>query len=240
MVTITTVKAASEGHGIKCLVYGSAGAGKTRLCGTAPSPLIISAEAGLLTLKKLIDNGELNPNTPVIEVKSITDVEEALELCKTTAKEKGIQTICLDSISEITEKCLANEKSKTKDPRAAYGEMANKVVELVKEFRDLPGFHVLVTAKQTSEPDPVTGVAKASPKCPGRQVGPDLPYLFDVVAHAYTDKDPTTGANFWALRTAAAFNVEAKDRSGNLDEIEYPSFTNMINKIMATQPPATS
>lgn len=37
----TTDKEAS-GHGVKILVYGRAGMGKTRLCGTAPSPVILS------------------------------------------------------------------------------------------------------------------------------------------------------------------------------------------------------
>ena len=46
---------------INCLVYGEAGIGKTTLCATAPSPLIISAEAGLLSLKK--------HDIPVYEIK---------------------------------------------------------------------------------------------------------------------------------------------------------------------------
>lgn len=39
------------GRGIKLAVYGGAGIGKTRLSATAPNPLIISAESGLLSLK---------------------------------------------------------------------------------------------------------------------------------------------------------------------------------------------
>jgi hypothetical protein len=229
----TTVGEAATTHGIKILVYGSAGAGKTRLCGTAPKPIIISAEAGLLTYKKMIDEGLLDPATPVIEVHSIETVEAAYEWCRDNATSYGILTLALDSISEITEKCLQAEKAKTKDPRQAYGEMAGRVIELVKKFRDLPGFHVVITAKQTSVKDPITGVEKASPTAPGQQVGPQLPYLFDMVFHAYTDKDPTTGATFHALRTHAAFNVEAKDRSGVLDEVEYPDLTHLINKILA-------
>ena len=36
--------------GVKVLVYGQAGSGKTTLIRTAPAPLILSAEAGLLSL----------------------------------------------------------------------------------------------------------------------------------------------------------------------------------------------
>jgi len=224
----TTDKAGAT-HGIKALVFGAAGTGKTSLCGTAPSPLIISAEAGLLSLRA--------KKIPVLEVKTIQDVWDALNWCKTDAAKSGFHTICLDSISEIVETVLANEKKKTKDPRAAYGEMATLSIELVKAFRDLPGFNVLVTAKQTIVTDTVTGISRAQPTAPGQQVGSALPYLFDLVMHASTDKDPQ-GKVYHYLRTHAAFNAEAKDRSGALDEIEFPDFANIINKIMAAAPPA--
>lgn len=238
-LVFTTVSEVALNHGIKVLVYGGAGAGKTRLCGTAPKPFIISAEAGLLTFKKMIAEGILDPNTPVVEVNDIETVRMAYEWCKLNAKAAGVQTICLDSISEITEKCLAAAKAKTKDPRAAYGDMAGQTLELVKQFRDLKGFHVLVTAKQTVATDPVTGVTKAAPTAPGQQVGPALPYLFDEVFHAYTDKNPSTGATYHALRTHAAFNAEAKDRSGVLDEVEFPDMSHIINKIMSEPAPTT-
>jgi RecA-family ATPase len=38
-------------NGIKVLVYGHAGAGKTTLGATMPVPIIISAEGGLLSIK---------------------------------------------------------------------------------------------------------------------------------------------------------------------------------------------
>lgn len=226
----STTDKEAHGHGVKCLVYGAAGAGKTRLCGTAPSPLIISAEAGLLTLRDM--------QHPVLVVNDIQDVRDALVWCKKEAIKAGIQTVCLDSISEITEVCLTDNKKKTKDPRAAYGDMATQIIELVKEFRDISGLHVLVTAKQTIGTDPITGVAKAMPTAPGQQVGPALPYLFDEVFHAATDKD---GANktYHYLRTKASFNADAKDRSGALDEIEYPDLSHLIGKILAA-PPATA
>ena len=224
----TTTDKFSAIHGIKALVYGGAGSGKTTLCGTAPSPVIISAEAGLLSLRR--------KNIPVLQVTGLQDVWDALTWCRTDAAKNGIKTVCLDSVSEIVETVLVNEKKKTKDPRQAYGEMASLSIDMVKAFRDLPGFNVLITAKQTSITDAVTGVTKVGPTAPGQQVGPALPYLFDLVMHAATDKD-NKGETYHYLRTHASFNVDAKDRSGVLDEIEYPDFTNIINKIHA-QPAA--
>jgi len=223
-LTFTTTDKASLDHGIKMLVYGASGAGKTVLCGTMPSPLIISAEQGLLSLR--------GKAIPVITVTTAAEVDAALEWCRKNAAKQGIQSIALDSISEIVEKVLFSERAKTKDPRQAYGAMADRAIKMVKDFRDLQGFHVLVIAKQTVGKDPMTGMEKASPDAPGQQVGPALPYIFDEVFHAFTDKD-ANGDVYHALRTHAAFNAEAKDRSGALDEIEYPDITNIIAKIKA-------
>lgn len=225
----TTTDKASANHGIKALVYGGAGSGKTTLCGTAPKPVIISAEAGLLSLR--------DKSHPVITVTTAKEFVEAYEWCRDNAVKNGIKTVCVDSISEIIEQILQNEKAKTKDPRQAYGEMANEGIKLVKQFRDLPGLHVLITAKQATVTDPITGVPKASPTAPGQQVGPALPYLFDLVMHAATEKDPE-GKTYHYLRTHAAFNAEAKDRSGALLEIEYPDFSHIIAKVLAAPQPA--
>ena len=214
-------------HGVKILVYGRAGMGTTRLCGTAPSPVIISAEAGLLSLRHM--------NIPVITVSTMQDVWDAFTWCQTKGRAAGIKTICLDSISEIGEKVLAVQKKKKLDPRQAYGDMATEMIDLVKSFRDLPGFHVVITAKETTKTDAVTNVSRAEPTAPGQQVGPALPYLFDQVFHAHKITD-NLNKEHYVLRTRASFNADAKDRSDALDELEYPDLDHIMNKIL--NPPA--
>lgn len=223
-IEFSTTDKESVRHGIKVLVYGRAGMGKTTLCGTAPSPIIISAEAGLLSLR--------TKQIPVIKVTTLQDVWDAYTWVSTNATKQGIKTVCVDSISEIVEKVLENAKLKSKDPRAAYGDMATEAIKLVKAFRDLVGFHTIITAKETTVVDPITNVSRAQPTAPGQQVGPALPYLFDEVFHASTGTD-NTGKAYHYLRTKASFNAEAKDRSGALDEIEYPDMTHIFGKIAA-------
>jgi hypothetical protein len=168
----------------------------------------------------------------VIIVEDIQDVHQALKWCRENALAQGLQTVCLDSISEITEVCLTDNKKKTKDPRAAYGDMATQIIELVKDFRDLPGLNVVVTATEATVVDAITNTPRACPTAPGQTVGPALPYLFDLVFHAATDKD-AQGKTYHYLRTRSSFSADAKDRSGVLDEIEYPDFNNVIHKIRA-------
>lgn len=220
----TTDKAAND-QGIKLMVYGRAGMGKTRLCGTAPKPFIISAEAGLLTLR--------NQSIPVIQVGNFQEAWDAYTWASANALKNGFQTVCVDSISEIAEKSLAAAKAKKSDPRQAYGDMAEETIKLVKAFRDLPGLNVVITCKETTKTDPITNVNRAEPLTPGQQVGPALPYLFDEVFHAFKMLD-NMNKEHHVLRTRASFNADAKDRSGVLDEIEFPDLTNIINKIKTT------
>jgi len=48
-------------NGVKILVYGQAGSGKTSLIRTLPNPLVLSAEAGLLSIQ--------DADLPYIEIK---------------------------------------------------------------------------------------------------------------------------------------------------------------------------
>ena len=58
-------------NGIKALVYGSAGAGKTTLAASMPNPIIISAEGGLLSIQ--------GAGLPYIEVNSMETLQESFE-----------------------------------------------------------------------------------------------------------------------------------------------------------------
>jgi hypothetical protein len=229
-VQITSTSKAGLNHGIKALVYGRAGMGKTTLCGTAPAPLILSAESGLLALR--------HKNIPVVELSDIQTVYEVYNMFRgNSAQVRDIQTICLDSLSEIAEVVLADQLKKTKDPRQAYGSLSTEVVQLVKAFRDLPGKHVLLTAKEVMETNEITKTSRIQPGAPGRQIGPALPYLFDLVLYAHTGR-AGDGSTYHALRTRPDYQVDAKDRSGVLDEIEWPDFSNIVSKITATIPRA--
>jgi hypothetical protein len=213
----------SQRHGIKTLVYGGAGAGKTKLVSTAPAPVLISAESGLLSLREF--------DIPVWQIYSIADMYAAYNWLTQSAEAKQFQTICLDSISEIAEVCLAEAKKRNKDPRAAYGDLIDEMLLLVKGFRDLPNKHIYVSAKMEHYKDDASNTVKYGPSMPGKVVGPALPYLFDEVFHMGVGKDEK-GADFRYLRTQLDFQYEAKDRSGVLAPFEQPDLSYLFNKIL--------
>lgn len=223
MLQFTTTDQAAAIQGIKVLIYGRAGMGKTTLCATAPRPLILSAESGLLSLRR--------HQIPVATIRTVDDLTEAHRWCMQSNEAKGFDTICIDSISEIGEVVLANAKKQVKDPRQAYGELIEKMMNAIKAFRDLPMKHVYMAAKMEPSKDEMTGIIKYGPSMPGSKLGPQLPYLFDEVFRLDIGKTPQ-GEEYRFLQTQPDLQHEAKDRSGCLAAVEKPDLTHVFNKIL--------
>ncbi len=198
--------------------------GKTTLCATAPNPFIISAEAGLLSLRKY--------KIPVTQIKTIEDLIEVYNWCAGSQEASQFWTICLDSLSEIGEVVLSNAKKQVKDPRQAYGELIEKMTSTIRAFRDLPGKNVYMTAKQEPMKDELTGVVRYGPSMPGSKLGPQLPYFFDEVFALRINKTPQ-GETYRYLLTQPDLQYVAKDRSGALAAIEQPDLTVVFSKINA-------
>lgn len=224
-VKLTTARQAAIDNGIKVLCYGQAGAGKTRLCATAPNAVIISAEGGLLSLR--------DTDLPVIEVQSMADLQEAYRFVNESAEAKPFEWVCLDSLSEIAEVVLAYEKGNTKDPRKAYGELSDQMTQLVRAFRDLPGRNVYMSAKLDRQKDEATGVMLYTLSMPGQKLGQALPYLFDELFVLRVEKDAEGNLTRW-LQTANDLQYQAKDRSGALDMFEAPDLAAIATKIRPT------
>lgn len=227
-------------HGVKCLVYGRAGLGKTSLTATAPAPVLISAESGLLSLSRQnleriygVNTQGISYDIPVIEIKNINDLIEAERWARTSQEAQQFQTICIDSLTEIGEVVLSNAKGQVKDPRQAYGELIEKMTMTIKAFRDLRGKHIYMSAKEERSKDEATGVTLAGPSMPGSKLGQQLPYLFDEVFHLGKAKNQADQTEYRYLRTQPDFNYDAKDRSGALAEIEHPHLGYIFGKIMS-------
>ena len=218
---IKSTKDISAGS-VKMLVHGPAGSGKTRLCATTGGkPLIISAEAGLLSL-----NGH---DLDVWEIKSINDLREAYAFL---LKDTKYDWVCIDSISEIAEVCLAEEKRDNKDPRKAYMTMGDTITEMIRAFRDLPK-NIYMSSKQDRVKDDTTGAVFFGPSAPGQKIAASLPYFFDLVMCLHTWKD-ADGVVKTALQTQRDTQYEAKDRSGKLAQLEKTDLAHIKSKVLGS------
>tara|TARA_R110002012_G_scaffold228046_1_gene400240 strand:- start:333 stop:1013 length:681 start_codon:yes stop_codon:yes gene_type:complete len=213
-------------HFLKTLVAGPAGSGKTRLCATTGAPgdtIIISAEGGLLSLRE--------HNLTAIEVSTKDDVIEAYTWLCNSDEAKGIQWVCVDSLSEIAERVLSHEKEVSKDGRRAYGEMADTMAKLIRSFRDLPGKHVYMSCK-AERIQTESGALLWAPSMPGNKLSQQIPYFFDEVAFLRVHRDDETGEIKRWLQCHPCPTYSAKDRSGALEMYEAPSLENLKLKIL--------
>lgn len=210
-------------NGVKLLVYGQAGAGKTSLIPTLPNPIVLSAEGGLLS----IQDAEL----PYIEIGTMADLQEAYKWLSESADAAQFESVAIDSISEIAEVVLNYEKKVNKDPRAAYGSMQEQMADIIRVFRDLPGKHVYMSAKLEKTQDEMGRVLYA-PSMPGNKTGQSLPYFFDEVLALRVERDAEGGSQR-ALMCDSDGLWLAKDRSGKLDAWEPADLGAVITKIGA-------
>lgn len=224
-IKLTTTAQAARDNGLKVLVHGPAGAGKTTLCATTGEPtVIISAEAGLLSLR--------GHDIPVIEVGSLEDVHDAYRFVAESAEAREFRWVCLDSISEIAEVVLTREKAGAKDPRQAYGALADQMGSLIRAFRDLPGRNVYMSCKQARQQD-AAGATLYFPSLPGQMLGQNVSYFFDFVFALRVERDQNGNVTRW-LQTGRDFTHEAKDRSGVLDMFEPPDLGAIARKVRAS------
>ena len=208
-------------NGVKVLVYGQAGAGKTSLVKTLPKPIVLSAEGGLLSIQ--------DADLPFIEISDMDTLKEAYTWLAESDEAKQYQSVALDSISEIAEVVLNTEKKATKDPRQAYGAMQEQMADIIRAFRDLPGRHVYMSAKLEKTQDEMGRVLYA-PSMPGNKTGQALPYFFDEVLALRVEKDGE-GVTQRALMCDSDGLWLAKDRSGKLEAWEAPDLGAIIAKM---------
>lgn len=219
------IKSTKDVHtnGIKLVLYGASGSGKTVMSAGAPNPIFISAEKGMLSLA--------DQDIPYIEVNTLKSMGEAYKYVVGSEYD----TIVIDSLSEVTQVCLdqfkksmiAESSSGKIDARQAYGKIAESIGNLIRNFRDIDGKNVIFIAKERrmeNEDGSVTFEAYL----PGQVLPFDLPYLVDEVFCLLIDRKGNR-----TIQTAGDFKRICKDRSGTLDNPEVADFNVIFDKIKA-------
>ena len=209
-------------NGVKLVLYGASGTGKTVMASTAPDPIFLSAEKGLLSLAHL--------DVPYIEVNNLKTIGEAYKYCVSSEH----KTIVLDSLSEITSVVLDKHKKELVaasstgkvDARQAYGKVAESIGNLIRNFRDIDGKNVIFIAKERKIQDEATGEVTFEAYMPGQVLPFDLPYLVDEVLCLQMTRK---GERF--IQTQPDFKRVCKDRSGKLANPEVADLAVIFAKI---------
>ena len=167
---------------------------------------------------------------PLFVIRNRNELNDIHEWLVKSKEPDKYETVCIDSLSEIAEVLLAEEKKVVNDPRQAYGIMSDLMNEAIRGFRDLPK-HTLFTAKTRKLIDDTTQRITYMPSVPGQALLNNLPYFFDEV---FLLRFGTVNKvkNVRHIQTVGDHQYICKDRSGKLNREEPPHTGNIINKIL--------
>jgi phage nucleotide-binding protein len=234
---ITNTKEMSN-HFLKIIIYGASGSGKTTLAKTIGEPtLIISSEAGLLSLQgsdidaidiSIDDHGKAIPKE-----KRIARLGEVYSFLQTDAAKK-YKWVFIDSLSELSQNLMEQlylEFPERKDSLPMFGELSKRSRALIKGFRDLPNFNVVMTALDEVDKDE-GGQRFTNIQMVGK-ISNQIPAMFDEVFYLHVQKEED-GNEKRVLVTSNSDKLRCKDRSGKLEKIEDANLGLIINKIRGT------
>lgn len=230
-----------------CLIVGPAGIGKTSLLrsilGQNFNPqtgaweqvvepkgrvCTLSAESGLLCVRDLVTSGAVEG----FEIGSFQEMKEAYAAFMSPAFQERYQWIFIDSLTEISARCVENVKQKFpsgSDSFKMWGEYNDLMTNIIKDFRDLSQYNVVFTCLETVDKDQ-NGFRYKAPMISGAGLKERLTSYFDEVLYMdrVTEEDGTPRVVF---KTREPVGV-AKDRSGRLAAIEPANLLSIQQKIL--------
>lgn len=210
-------------NGVKAIAYGPAGSGKTPLVATAPRPLLLACEPGMLSMRGV-------NNVPAWDAYTVPRIKEFFDWFFQSNEAKQFDTLCIDSLSQLAEIVLAYHLPLNKDPRKAYGELSQTVMKWVNDLYFRPETNLYLICKQMTVDENGT---MRKPYFPGQDLNVKIPHLFDEILHIAPALVPGAGPKpVTAIRCHPSYDILARDRSCNLAEFEQPNLTNLFNKAM--------
>ncbi len=210
-------------YGVKCVMYGGPGTGKTPLLNTAPRPVLVVVEPGMLSMR--------NSNIPCWEAYTMERFKEFADWLKNSSEAKNFDTVGVDSASQLAEISLTAKLLSNKDGRKAYGEMSREIMGYMNDWFYMPQKHIYLIAKQMTVDEGGTSVRK--PYFPGQDLNVKVPHMYDEVLHLGPERHPNFQNPITAIRCKGTFDCVARDRSGRLDEIEEPHLERLFAKCMS-------
>ena len=215
--------------GVKAVLYGEPGIGKTPLINTAPNPVLLAIEPGMLSMR-----GSSVLTYKAYEHREGTHkgVDEFFEWWFKSNEPKKFDTLGIDSGSEMAEAYLRFFLPKHAHGMKAYGEMSLAVMKHFTPLYYQQCKHIVIITKQFED----VASGRKKPSFPGNDLNIKVPHFFDEILH-YAKVAPGTIPGVLeevkAIRTYGTAQIMARDRSGQLNEFEQPDLTQIFKKCMA-------
>jgi len=245
------IRQASEANPhFNVLLYGSYGAGKTLLAGTATEVeemrkvLFLDIEGGTFTLK------HSHPDVDVLRITSWNQMADIYKELK-AGLAKEYRTLVVDSLTEaqyfnmteIMRQLVENKPERNEDvpDLREWGINQTQIKRFIRSYRDLP-VTVIMTALMQEKKNPATSSIKKGPDLPGK-LAYQVPALFDEVFYLYVKtltfqqlgEEGEGKREARLLLTGDTENAAGKDRSGKLPKIMVEPTMQKIWTRMMTQ-----
>ena len=228
-MNIKDLKAAGDfalNFGCKALIYGPAGSAKTPLLNTAPRPLLLATEPGLLSMR--------GSNIPTYEAYTPAKIDEFFKWFFNSNETKNFDTLGIDSASQIADIYLIDAQKNNKHGLKAYGEMAESTMEHLRTLYYTRYKHTYVVCKE--EIKDLDGQTMRRPYFPGQVLPISVPHLYDFILRLAKTNVPGVQGETLAFQCQGSYNVLSRNRTGNLSQYEPPNFNSLVEKAMSAPP----
>jgi hypothetical protein len=212
--------------GVKTVVYGPPGTGKTPIIATAPRPIMLAAETGFMSLRKMPFATAKN-TFPAYTGK---DIDAFFAWFFNSREVDAFDTFCMDSASQICEIKLQELLPGFKDPRKAYGELERWATPIFTRLYFMQRKHIYLITKEEDKEESSNHVM-LRPYFPGKALSKTVRHYYDLIMRVELTNDPNLPPR--VFRTARDFDKEARDRSGSLALFEPTNLTHVFNKFMS-------
>jgi len=260
---VTADQRLAERHGVKLVLLGGWGLGKTSQLKTLPeaSTLFVDLEAGDLAVKDwrgdcirpktwpefrdlVVFLAGANPALPTEMPFSQAHFEHVCQKYGDPAQLAKYDTYFVDSITVLSRMCLTwcksqpaafSEKTGKPDTRGAYGLLGTEMISALTHLQHARGKHVVFVAILDQVTDDFNRKTFA-PQIDGVKTSLQLPGIVDeVVTLAEIKPDEGEAYRAFVCHTVNPWGYPAKDRSGRLDLIEPPHLGQLIAKCAQAQ-----
>lgn len=219
MSDLKPAKEFAASYGMKALIYGPPGAGKTPIVNSCPKPVLLATEPGLLSMR--------NSSVPTYLGYDAKSIDDFFLWVFNSNESKNFDTIAIDSITQMAEHYLTAAEKTNKHGLAAYGEMANRTMAQLDGLYFTKYKHTYLICKEAATETNRIMVRK--PYFPGRELPIKVPHRYDAILRLATHNVPGMG-QVRAFRCIASIDEDARDRTGSLNEFEPPDFGALVKK----------
>lgn len=205
-------------YGCKAIVYGAPGSAKTPLINTAPRPVMLACEPGMLSMR--------GSNVPTCQAFTPEACDDFFKWFFNSKEVANYDTLAIDSVSQLADIYLQAALKKLKHGLQAYGSMATSVMDHMRPLFFFPQKHTYLICKQS------VGEGMARPMFPGNQLNVEIPHMYDFILHLGIKNVPGIG-QVKAFQCNESFDFLCRNRTGNLSDYEQPDFGALVRKAMS-------